>query len=295
MLAFNGLLASFMTAFIGIIHTWDNFQSVIVSINRLNDVFESRPEETNDKILLPPVKGQIIFDNVTFSYGGKKPTIKNLNLVVEPGEMVAIIGKSGCGKTTLMKLLLKMYPINSGSIKIDGYDINEVSAMSIRKQCGVVMQDSFLFSGTIRDNITCDNSNISSDTLEKVIKISGVSLFLNKLEKGYDTVLIERGKNLSGGQRQRVAIARALINNPRILIFDEATSALDNESEKIIQENIKHIVKNRTSFVIAHRLSTIRNADKIIVMDNGEIKEIGNHETLMEQKGLYYYLNSQQL
>ncbi len=295
MLAFNGILGSFMGAFMGIIHTWDSFQSVIVSINRLNDVFDSKPEEPDDKALMPPIKGNIVFENVSFTYGNKKPVIKNINLVVEAGQMVAIVGKSGCGKTTLMKLLLKVYPITEGSIKIDGYDINDVSAMSIRKQAGIVMQDSFLFSGTIRNNITCDNQSISSETLEKVIKISGVDLFLSKLEKGSDTMLIEKGKNISGGQRQRVSIARALINNPRILIFDEATSALDTESEKIIQENIKYIVKNRTSFVIAHRLSTIRNADKIIVMDKGEIVEIGDHDTLMNNQGLYYYLNSQQL
>ena len=207
---------------------------------------------------------------------------------------VAIVGRSGSGKTTLAKLLLGLYPVASGRILIDGYDLNAISKSSLRPQIGVVDQETFLFGSTIRDNISLAHPSATTEEICEAARQAGADLFINELPLKYETPIGEGGGMISGGQRQRLAIARALLGNPRLLILDEATSSLDTESEHIIQTNLNTILKNRTTFVIAHRLSTIRNADLILVLDRGILIEQGTHEELMARRGQYFYLNQQQ-
>ena len=220
--------------------------------------------------------------------------LKGINLSVKSGDVVGIVGRSGSGKSTITKLLQRLYLPESGRVLVDGVDLNLVDPAWLRRQVGVVLQENFLFNRSIRDNIALVNPAISMNQIIHVAKMAGAHDFILELPKAYDTLIVERGMNLSGGQRQRIAIARALITNPSILIFDEATSALDYESERIIQRNMKSICHGRTVFVIAHRLSTVREADKIIVLDKGEIIEEGRHQELLNKDGLYSYLHHAQ-
>ena len=221
--------------------------------------------------------------------------LQNINLEIAPGQTVALVGRSGSGKTTLANLILRLHQPTEGTILIDGIDIRNIASSSLRRQIGVVLQDNFLFSGTIKENIAFGVSDPPMQDVITAAMLAGAHEFIYELPLGYETTIGERGMSLSGGQRQRIAIARALFTKPKILILDEATSALDTESEKVIQENLDNILRDRTTIVIAHRLSTIRNADLIVVLDKGLIVEIGTHYELMEKKGLYFYLNSQQL
>jgi HlyB family type I secretion system ABC transporter len=300
LIAFNMLLGNVISPFRRLSDIWNEFQEVVIAVERINDVIDTEPEE-NLKLVarttLPPIKGNIRFDRVTFRYDSESEynVLENLSFEIQPGQTVALVGRSGSGKTTVSKLLLGLYQPTEGKITIDGYDISNVALRSLREQIGVVDQDTFLFGGSIRDNMILGHSDAMEEEIQEAAKLAGADLFINTLPLKYDTYIGEGGGRLSGGQKQRLAIARALLGNPNLLILDEATSSLDAESERIIQNNLNTILKSQTTLVIAHRLSTIRNADLILVLDRGILVESGTHDRLMAKKGQYYYLNQQQL
>ncbi len=300
LVAFNMLLGNIMAPFQRLTVLWNELQEVVIAVERINDVLDAEPEEDLQNQIrqsLPQIQGHIHFDNVTFRYHPESDVniLENLSFEVKPGQMVALVGRSGSGKTTISKLALGLYPPTDGSISIDGHDITSISLRSLRQQVGVVDQDTFLFGGTIRENISLGHPGASLEAVIKAGELAGADEFIRKLPMGYETQIGEGGGLLSGGQRQRIAIARALLGNPKLLILDEATSHLDTESERIIQRNLNTILKGKTTLVIAHRLSTIRNADLILVLDRGVLIESGNHEELMAKRGHYFYLNQQQL
>lgn len=300
LVAFNMLVGNVLSPFQRLSMLWNELQEIVISTERINDVLEAEPEEDLETKLrksLGKLHGNIRFHNVTFRYHSESDTnvLENLNFEIQPEQMVAVVGRSGSGKTTLSKLILGLYPPTDGKVLIDGRDITSISLRSLRSQIGVVDQDTFLFGGTIRENIAIAHPDASSDEIIQAAKYAGADEFIQKLPMGYESQIGEGGGMLSGGQRQRLAIARALLGNPRLLLFDEATSHLDSESERIIQNNLKTILKGRTSVIIAHRLSTVRNADLILVLDQGVLVESGTHDELITKKGHYYYLNQQQL
>jgi HlyB family type I secretion system ABC transporter len=299
LIAFQMLLGSIIGPFQRLTLVWNQLQEVFIAVERINDVLENQPEEDAEHEFrqpLPLIQGHIQFDRVTFRYHpeSESNTLTNINFEVKAGQMVAIVGQSGSGKSTLSKLLLGLYPPTEGKILVDGFDLKDLKLQSLRQQIGVVDQDTFLFGGTIRENITIGDPQSSLKEVIRASKLAGAHTFIQNLPMGYETQIGEAGGLFSSGQRQRIAIARALLGNPRLLIFDEATSHLDAESERIIQSNLIEIVKGRTAFVIAHRLSTIRNADLILVLDGGVLAESGTHETLMNKRGRYFHLNQQQ-
>ena len=300
LVAFNMLLTNVVRPFQRLILLWNELQEVIIAIERINDVIDTDLEEdlqASNRITLPPIKGHIRFERVTFRYHPENDinTLENISFEVQPGQTLALVGRSGSGKTTISKLLLGLYPATEGKIYLDGYDIANVSLPSLREQTGVVDQDTFLFGGTIRENIGLADTNADLEAIITAARQAGADEFIKELPMAYETQIGEGGGMLSGGQRQRIAIARALLANPPLLILDEATSSLDAESERIIQKNLHQIFHNRTTIVIAHRLSTIRNADIILVLDRGIILERGTHQELMAKRGHYFYLNQQQL
>ena len=236
---------------------------------------------------LPPVKGEVVFDDVTFAYKEGANALSHVSLAASPGQMVAFVGPSGAGKSTIANLIPRFYDVSSGAIRIDGYDVREVTMESLRRQIGIVPQETMLFSTTVRENIRYGRLDATEEEIVQAAKDANAHDFIMALPEGYDTKIGERGLNLSGGQRQRIAIARAILKDPRILILDEATSALDTESEKIVQAALDRLMVGRTSFVIAHRLSTVFNADQIYVIDGGRIHEHGTHEELLAAGGLY--------
>jgi ATP-binding cassette subfamily B protein len=240
------------------------------------------------------VKGKVEFDHVWFGYNEDHPVLKNINFTVEPGQTVAIVGHTGSGKTTIISLLNRMYEINSGNIKIDDVAVEQWDADALRRKVGVVLQDVFLFSGSVMENITLRNETIPKEKVIEAAKLIGMHDFIMRLPGGYDYNVMERGATLSVGQRQLLSFIRALLYNPSILILDEATSSVDTESEQMIERAINTLIADRTSIVIAHRLSTIQRADNIIVLDKGEIKEIGNHRQLLERGGFYSKLYEMQ-
>jgi ABC-type bacteriocin/lantibiotic exporter with double-glycine peptidase domain len=280
---------------------WENFQEALSAVERLNDVFETSPElpETRGRevIALPRLQGHVRFEALTFRYesAARENVLQNVTLEIEPGQRIAFVGRSGSGKSTLLKLLLGLYPPSSGSIYVDGFNVEDVWLPSLRRQIGVVPQQSYLFRGTIRDNIACGRPDVLLSEIVEVAKLAGAHEFITRTRKGYDTMLEEQGLNISGGERQRIAIARALLGRPRILVLDEATSALDAETERLVQRNLDAEFRDATVLMIAHRLSTIRSADVIVVLDKGVVVEQGTHAQLMSKRGLYYHLNSQQL
>jgi len=238
-------------------------------------------------LALAPVRGEVVFEDVSFGYVADKAVLRNIDLRAEPGQTVALIGPTGAGKTTIVNLLTRFYEIDSGSVLIDGRDIREIAKGDLRRQLGVVLQDTHLFAGTIRENIRYGRLDASDEEIVEAATLANVDQFVHHLPHGYDTVLTERGSNLSHGQRQMVGIARAILANPRILILDEATSSVDTRTERHIQDAMLKLMRGRTSFVIAHRLSTIREADQILVIQGGGIVERGNHESLLAQGGYY--------
>ena len=246
------------------------------------------PDRENAKDIA--IEGTIDFENVSFGYDESTDVLKNVNLHIKPGEMIGIVGKSGVGKSTLINLLMRMYDIGEGSIKVDGVDIRDLSQDCLRSQIGVVLQETFLFAGTIYDNIAYAKPDATRDEIITAAKIAGAHEFIMKLPDAYNTKVGEKGHTLSGGERQRVSIARALLHNPRILILDEATASLDTETERQIQESLQKLIKDRTTLAIAHRLSTLRNATRLIVLDKGTVAEVGTHDELMRKKGIYYGL-----
>lgn len=279
-----------------VISMWQQLQSVNISIERLGDVFRAVPEQTGQKTRMHKINGFIEFRNVTFRYNdhAAKNTLLNISLKVQPNQMIAIVGRSGCGKTTLVRLVQGLYLPSSGSVLIDGVDTNQIEMSDLRKSIGVVAQQEFFFTGTVRENLAFYAPDAPLELLIAAAKVAGIHDKIQTMGSGYDTMLSEGGQNLSGGEKQRMAIARALLHQPRILIFDEATSALDSESERHIQTAMDTIRKGRTLMVVAHRLSTIKGADLILVMDQGQIVEAGNHQALLEKKGLYFHLCNQQ-
>lgn len=296
LIAFQMFAGQFSAPIMRLVGLWNEFQQALLSVDRLGDILNSPPEQVNDKaITLSRLEGNVLFDKVSFKYVPNSPLVlKGLKLHVNPGKSVGVVGRSGSGKSTLTKLLQRLYLPNEGAIYVDGVDIRHVNPVWLRHNIGVVLQDNYLFSGTIKENIAYALPGVSMERIIEVSKIAGAHEFISEFPQGYDTIVGERGSSLSGGQRQRVAIARALLSNPKILIFDEATSALDYESEKIIQDNLKMIKSGRTMFIVAHRLSTVRDCDEIIVMDKGDIVEHGTHEELIGLNGYYSFLVSQQ-
>jgi ATP-binding cassette subfamily B protein len=268
------------------------YNQLLVAMASSERIFEFIDEEPNiadkpDARPLPDIKGNIKFDHIVFEYEQGRQALKGISLDVKSGQSVALVGHTGSGKSTIINLLSRFYDVTEGAITIDGYDIRDVTVQSLRSQISVVLQDTFIFSGTIRDNIRFGRLDATDEEVEQVAKSVDAHDFIMKLPKGYDTEVEERGSALSMGQRQLLSFARALLANPRILILDEATASIDTETELKIQEALKVLLKGRTSFIVAHRLSTIRNADLIVVLDHGEIKETGTHAQLMEQQGIY--------
>ncbi|MBO5666819.1 MAG: ABC transporter ATP-binding protein, partial [Firmicutes bacterium] len=255
---------------------------LMTSIVKIFDVIDEEPDIADKaEAIEHQIEGTITFDNVSFGYNNTTNVLKNLSVEIHPGEMIGIVGKSGVGKSTLINLVMRMYDVNEGSLKIDGIDIRDISQDSLRSQIGVVLQETFLFSGTIYDNIAYAKPAATRDEVITAAKIAGAHSFIMKLPNAYNTKVGERGHTLSGGERQRVAIARALLHNPRILILDEATASLDTETEKQIQDALQKLIADRTTLAIAHRLSTLRNATKILVLDKGGLAEMGTHEELI--------------
>ena len=283
---FSGQFSAPMLRLVGL---WNEFQQTLLAVDRIGDILNSPVElQSGNAITLSNVEGNIKIDNLSFKYNVDAPMVlNNINLDIKAGEKIGFVGRSGSGKSTIAKLIQRLYYATEGTIFIDGIDIRNVNPVWLRTNIGIVLQENYLFSGTIKDNISLPRPNMPMEGIVQAAQISGAHEFISKLPKGYDTEVGERGSSLSGGQKQRIAIARALISNPKILIFDEATSALDYESERIIRDNMAMISKGRTTIIIAHRLSTIKDCDKIVCFDNGNIVEVGTHDELIRQNGYY--------
>ena len=285
-----GAISSMYTPIRRAITRFNEISVDIPSVGRVFEILEEEPKiiDNENKILFQYFSDNITFENVDFKYKDSEERIlKNINLTVKKGETVAFVGNSGGGKSTLVNLIPRFFDVSSGAIKIDGVDIKDYDVKSLRKNIGIVPQETFLFSGTILQNIKYGKRDATFDEIKEAAKKANAHDFIENLEEGYNTYIGERVVKLSGGQKQRIAIARAILENPQILILDEATSALDNESEKLVQDALEKLMGNKTTFVIAHRLTTIENSDKIVVLQQGEIKEIGTHTELLEKNGLY--------
>ena len=287
--AFNMIASQVWQPVLRLSQIWQDLQQIQISLERLGDILNASPESQSDPAGgLPPIHGHIALNKVSFSYRPDAPDVlRDVSIIIRPGEVVGIYGSSGSGKSTLAKLIQNSYTPHEGQVLIDGIDVQHSPPAWLRSQIGVVLQDTLLFNRSIRDNIAIANPSLSAAQVIAVARLSGAHEFIAKLPKGYDTVIEERGANLSGGQRQRIAIARALAANPPVLILDEATSALDYESERLIQQNMREIIKGRTVIIIAHRLETLRICSRIIGLQNGRVVEDGSPANLLKSKGLY--------
>jgi ATP-binding cassette, subfamily B, multidrug efflux pump len=275
---------------------WTNIQSAIAGGERIFGLLDEQPavQDAAEAKVMPSVDGKVEFSNVTAGYEEGQPVLKGINLTAQPGETVAIVGPTGAGKTTLINLIPRFYDVDDGAVRIDGFDVREIQAESLRRQIGIVLQDTFLFSTTVMENIRFGRPDASDEEVQAAAQLAHADAFIQQLPQGYQTILGERGSGLSQGQRQLLAIARAALAQPRLLILDEATSSVDTRTERLIQKALEELLKGRTSFVIAHRLSTIRSAHQVLVLDGGVIVEKGTHEELLEKKGFYYNLYTSQ-
>jgi ABC-type multidrug transport system fused ATPase/permease subunit len=271
---------------------WAQFQSALAGAERIFELIDTEPDivDAPDAIALPPAEGRIAFDGVHFCYKPDEPVLQDIHFAAEPGQTVALVGPTGAGKTSIVSLLMRFYDIQEGSITVDGHDIRQVTHDSLREQMSIVLQDTFLFSGSVIDNIRYGRLDATDEEVKAAARLANADDFIARLPDGYDTDIGERGHNLSQGQRQLLSISRAILADPRILILDEATSSVDTRTELLIQKALGELLHGRTSIVIAHRLSTIRNADQVLVLDHGEIVERGTHNSLMEKQGRYYEL-----
>ena len=292
LIAFQMFSGQFSAPMLRLVGLWNEFQQTLLAVDRIGDILNSPVEmQSGNAITLSHVEGNIKLENLSFRYNVDAPLVlKNVNLEIKPGMKVGFVGRSGSGKSTLTKLIQRLYYTTEGTIYIDGIDIRNINPVWLRTNIGIVLQENYLFSGTIKENIALPRPNMPMEGIIQAAQIAGAHEFISKMPKGYDTEVGERGSSLSGGQKQRIAIARALISNPKILIFDEATSALDYESEKIIRDNMALITRGRTTIIIAHRLSTIRNCDWIVCFDEGKIVEQGTHDELLAAGGYYQKL-----
>jgi subfamily B ATP-binding cassette protein MsbA len=268
----------------------------LAAIERVFEVFDIEPDvqEKPEAVRLPRLEGRITFENLTFGYEANEPILRNINLDIRPGEVVALVGASGAGKSTLVQLVPRFFDPQEGRVLLDGIDARDARLRSLRGQIGMVAQETLLFSGTLRENLLYGKPNATDKELAAAVRAAYVDEFVRAMPRGYDTHLGERGARLSGGQKQRIAIARAFLTDPRILILDEATSALDSESEALIQEALIELMKGRTNLVIAHRLSTILGADRIAVMEQGRLLDIGPHEEILQRNRQYANLYNTQ-
>ncbi len=296
LVAFSSYLSLFWQPIANLGSFYNQIITNLAAAERVFEVIDLDPEiKDGEKVgIMPEITGRVRFKNVGFAYEDGVPVLENVSFDITPGETIALVGPTGAGKTTIVNLISRFYDVQTGSVIVDDTDVKDVSIDSLRSQLGIMTQDNFLFTGTIRENIRYGKLDATDEEIEEACKKVNAHDFIMNLEKGYDTELTERGGGLSAGQKQLLAFARTILSDPKILILDEATSSIDTKSEILVQKGIATILKGRTSFVIAHRLSTIRNADRIFVIQNGGIAESGNHEELMARKGLYYNLNMAQ-
>lgn len=293
LVAYTMYVTTLLTTIRRIIEFAEQFQRGITGIERFQEIMDVVPDIKDSKNAkkMEHVKGAITFDHVSFEYPDDHvPVLEDINITVRPGERIALVGPSGGGKTTMCNLLPRFYDTTSGSIAIDGQDIKNVTLQSLRSNIGVVQQDVYLFSGSVYENISYGRPGATREEVMEAAKLAGAHEFITELQDGYDTYVGERGVKLSGGQKQRISIARVFLKNPAILILDEATSALDNESEYLVSQSLEKLAVGRTTLTIAHRLTTIQGADRILVLAGNKIVEEGNHEQLLEKKGMYYQL-----
>ena len=293
---FMGSIWRFLGPIQGLAHMNERIQRTAAAVERVFEILDATPEiaDKKDSIDLGEIKGNIKFEDVTFSYDGEKNALEDISFEVKPGEMIGLSGPSGAGKSTLIGLVCRFYDVTGGTIYMDGHDIRDVKMDALREQIGVVLQEPFLFHGSIAENIAYGKPTATMEEVISSAKAANAHDFITEFPDGYDSQVGERGVNMSGGERQRISIARAILKNPRILILDEATSSVDTETEATIQEAVERLIQGRTTFAIAHRLSTLRRADRLLIQDNGHIDDMGTHQELLEHGGLYKRLVNMQ-